>query len=84
MLYREVIALCSENHMQYVIALGGKKVEFLNLKPGGTQSNWWVMLLHHQVHQFGSGVDVSQTFHLHHIEIMQLIYITSSLHLRGL
>jgi len=32
MLYREVIAIRSENHTQYVIALGGNKVEFLNVK----------------------------------------------------
>jgi len=43
MLYREVTAVCSENHTQYVIALGGKKEEFLNVKPGGTQSSWWAL-----------------------------------------
>jgi len=32
MLYREVIAIRSENHTQYVIVLVGNKVEFLNVK----------------------------------------------------
>lgn len=36
MLYREVIAVCSENHTQYIIALAGKKVGVLNVKPHGT------------------------------------------------
>jgi hypothetical protein len=43
MLYREVIAVCSENHTQYVIALDGKKEELLNVKPGGIQSSWWAL-----------------------------------------
>ena len=44
----------------------------------------WAMLLHHQVDQFASGVDVSQTFHLHLIGIMQFMYTLSSLHHCGL
>jgi hypothetical protein len=36
MLYREIIAVCSEIHIN---ALCGQKVELLDVKPGGTYSN---------------------------------------------
>jgi hypothetical protein len=36
MLYREIIALCSEIHTKNVNTLCGQKVEFLNAKVGGT------------------------------------------------
>ena len=32
MLYREIIAVCSEIHTQYINALYGQNVEFLNVK----------------------------------------------------
>ena len=39
MLYREIIAVCSEIHTQHINALCGQKVELLNVKPGGTYSD---------------------------------------------
>jgi hypothetical protein len=39
MLYREIIAVCSEIHTKYINTLRGHNVEFVNVKPGGTYSN---------------------------------------------
>ncbi len=41
MLYREIIALCSEIHAKDINKLGGQKVKFVNVKPGGKYSNHW-------------------------------------------
>jgi hypothetical protein len=41
MLYREIIAVCSEIHTKHINALCGQNVEFVNVKPGGTYSNQW-------------------------------------------
>ena len=38
MLYREIIAVCSEIHTKHIITLCGLNVELLNVKPGGTYS----------------------------------------------
>jgi hypothetical protein len=32
MLYREIIAVCSESHAKHINALGGQNVEFVNVK----------------------------------------------------
>jgi hypothetical protein len=40
MLYREIIAVCSEIHTN---TLCGQNVEFVNAKPGGTYSNHWTL-----------------------------------------
>jgi hypothetical protein len=39
MLYREVIAVCSEIHTKHINTLCGQNVEFVNVKPGGTHSS---------------------------------------------
>jgi hypothetical protein len=39
MLYREIIAVCSEIHTKHINTLCGQNVEFVNVKPGGTYSN---------------------------------------------
>jgi sulfite reductase beta subunit-like hemoprotein len=39
MLYREIIAVCSEIHIKHINTLCGQNVELLNVKPGGTYSN---------------------------------------------
>jgi hypothetical protein len=39
MLYREIIAVCSEIHTKHIIQLCGKNVELWNVKLGGTYSN---------------------------------------------
>jgi hypothetical protein len=39
MLFREIIAVYSEDHTKHVNALCGQNVELLNVKAGGTYSN---------------------------------------------
>ena len=39
MLYREIIAVCSEIHIKHINTLCGQNVEFANVKLGGTYSN---------------------------------------------
>jgi hypothetical protein len=43
MLYREIIAVCSEIHTKHINTRCGQNVELLNVKPGGTYSNRWVL-----------------------------------------
>jgi hypothetical protein len=39
MLYREIIAVCSEIHTKHINTVCGQNVEFFNAKPGGAYSN---------------------------------------------
>jgi hypothetical protein len=39
MVYREIMAVCSEIHTKHINTLCGQNVEFLNVKPGGTYSD---------------------------------------------
>jgi hypothetical protein len=39
MLYREIIAVCSEIHTKQINTVCGLNVELLSVKPGGTYSN---------------------------------------------
>jgi hypothetical protein len=39
MLYREIIAVCSEIHTKHINTQCGQKVEFVGVQTGGTQSN---------------------------------------------
>jgi len=41
MLYREIIAVCSEFHAKHINTLCGQNVELLIVKPGGTYSDHW-------------------------------------------
>jgi hypothetical protein len=43
MLYREIIAVCSEIHTKHVNTLCGQNVELLSVKPGCTHSNHWAI-----------------------------------------
>jgi hypothetical protein len=43
MLYREIIAACSEIHTKHINTLWRQNVEFVNVKPGGTYSNHWAL-----------------------------------------
>jgi hypothetical protein len=43
MLYRDIIAVCSEIHTKHINTLCGQNVEFVNVKPGGTYSDHWVL-----------------------------------------
>jgi hypothetical protein len=39
MLYREIIAVCSEIHTKHINTVCGQNVGFLNVEPGGTYSD---------------------------------------------
>jgi len=41
MLYREIMAVCSEIHTKHINTLCGQNVELLNVKTGGTYSDHW-------------------------------------------
>jgi len=41
MLYREIIAVCSEIHIKHINTVCGQNVELLNVKPGGVCSDHW-------------------------------------------
>jgi hypothetical protein len=43
MLYREIIAVCSEIRTKHINTLRGQNVELLSVKPGGTYSNHWAL-----------------------------------------
>jgi hypothetical protein len=55
MLYREIIAVCSQIHTKLINTLCGQNVEFVNVKSGGTYSNHWVL----------NGASVHLTTHNH-------------------
>jgi len=39
MLYREIIAVCSQIHTKHINTLCGQDIEILGVKPGGTYSD---------------------------------------------
>ena len=39
MLYKEIIAVCSQIHTKHINTLYGQDVELLNVKPGSTYSD---------------------------------------------
>jgi len=41
MMYRNIIAVCSQIHTTHINTLCGQTVELLNVKPGGACSNHW-------------------------------------------
>jgi hypothetical protein len=43
MLYRELIAVCSEIHKKHTNTLCGQKVELLYLKTGGIYNDRWAL-----------------------------------------
>jgi hypothetical protein len=43
MLYREIIAVCSEIHTKHINTLCGQNVEFVNIKPDCKYSNHWAL-----------------------------------------
>ena len=43
MLYREIIAVCSEIRTKHINTLCGQNVELLNVEPGGTYSDHWAL-----------------------------------------
>jgi len=44
MLYREIIAVCSEIHAKHINTLCGQNVELLSVKPGDTQNNHYELM----------------------------------------
>jgi hypothetical protein len=44
MLYREIIAVCSEIHTKHINTLCGQINFFLNFKPFDIQSNHWALV----------------------------------------
>jgi hypothetical protein len=53
MLYTEIIAVCSQIHTKHINTLCGLNVEFVNAKPGGTNSNHCVhMVIYHRLTAF--------------------------------
>jgi len=43
MLYREMIAVCSQIHTKHKNTLRGRNVGFFNIKPGGKYSELWAL-----------------------------------------
>ena len=43
MVYREIIAACSQINTKHINKLCGQNVEMLNVKPGGIYSNHWAV-----------------------------------------
>ena len=43
MLYREIIAVCSQIHTKHINTLCGQNVELLNVGAGGTYSDHWAL-----------------------------------------
>ena len=43
MLYREIIAICSQIHTKHINTLCGQILEFVNAKPSGTYSDQWAI-----------------------------------------
>jgi len=48
MLYREIMAVCSEMHTKHINTLWGQNVELLNVKPDGAYSNHLALQLKSQ------------------------------------
>jgi hypothetical protein len=50
MLYREIIAVCSQIHTKHINTLCVQNAEMVNAKPGGTNSNHWIyMIIYHRL-----------------------------------
>ena len=43
MVYREIIAVCSDIHARQINTLCGQNVDLLNDKPGGVYNNHWAV-----------------------------------------
>jgi len=43
MLYREIMAVCSEIHTKHINTLCGQNVEFVSVEAGGTYSDHWIV-----------------------------------------
>jgi hypothetical protein len=61
MLYREIMAVCSEIHTKHINTLCGPSVEMLNIKHGGTYNDHWAVNRQHAPNH--SDVNQSVTIH---------------------
>jgi hypothetical protein len=43
MLYREIIAVCSQIHTKHINTLCGQNVELVNVEPDGKYSDHWAL-----------------------------------------
>jgi len=43
MLYREIIAVCSQSHAKHINPLCGQNVDFVNVELNGACSNHWAL-----------------------------------------
>jgi len=43
MLYKEIIAVCSEIHTKHTNTVCGQNAKLVNVKPGGTYSDHWAL-----------------------------------------
>ena len=43
MLYREMIAVCSQIHTKHINTMCGRNVELMNVKIGGMYSDHWAL-----------------------------------------
>ena len=72
MLYREIIAVCSEIHTKHINTLCGQNVELVYVKPGCTRSNHWTFLyIHGSVHRESNLIIVQQaaTYSVYYISV---------------
>jgi len=44
MLYREIIAVCSQIHTKHINTVCGQNVEFVSVNPDGTYSDHWALM----------------------------------------
>ena len=65
MLYREIIAVCSQIHTKYINTLCGQKVELVNVKLGGIYSNHSALVVNFRQHE-------------HHWFVANLNYLSNS------
>jgi len=56
MLYKEIIAVCSEIHIKHINILCGQNVVPFKIKPRGTYSNHWALRFKNRKHNECIGV----------------------------
>ena len=52
MLYREIIAVCSQIHTKHTNTLCGQNGELWNVKPGGTDNDYLICVVLLELYQF--------------------------------
>jgi hypothetical protein len=76
MLYREIIAVCSQIHTKHMITLCEQNVELLNVKPCGAYSNHWALkvlislIKTSNLMMYGGIICVCSQIHTKHINTM--------------